>query len=154
MGWHSEKTDPKLTLLPNPKLTQIYLIVNVGILTYFRNMSRNFVRSIRIMSIESSIEQKIRDAIARGEFDDLPGKGKPIDLEAYFAMPEDMRMAFAMLKSNDFVPDEIEKLNEIARLKETLHTCTDDAEKVVLTKNLNELSLSITLLLEARKRRR
>jgi len=37
----------------------------------------------------------------------------PLDLDAYFATPEDMRMAFAMLKSNDFVPDEIEKLNEL-----------------------------------------
>ena len=106
------------------------------------------------MSIESSIEQQIRRAIERGDFDNLEGKGKPLDLDAYFNTPEDMRMAFAMLKSNDFIPDEVEKLNEIARLKETLHTCTDDTEKIVLTKKLNELSLSIALLLEARKRRR
>ncbi|MEP6787258.1 MAG: DUF1992 domain-containing protein [Acidobacteriota bacterium] len=35
------------------------------------------------MSIESSIEQKIREAIARGDFDNLEGKGKPLDLDAY-----------------------------------------------------------------------
>ena len=96
----------------------------------------------------------IRQAIERGEFDNLEGKGKPLDLDAYFATPEDMRMAFAMLKSNDFVPDEIEKLNELARLKETIRSCTDEAEKTILTTKLNELSLSITLLLEARKRKR
>ncbi len=90
----------------------------------------------------------------RGEFDNLSGKGKPLDLDAYFATPEDMRMAFAMLKSNDYIPDEIEKLNEIAKLKETIGSCTDDAEKLVLTKKLNELSLSITLLREQRKRKR
>ena len=28
---------------------------------------------------ESAVEQQIRDGIARGEFDDLPGKGKPLD---------------------------------------------------------------------------
>jgi len=106
------------------------------------------------MSIESSIEQRIREAIERGDFDDLKGKGKPLDLDAYFAMPEDMRMAFAMLKSNDFIPDEVEKLKEIARLKEAISACADDAEKAVLTKKLNEMSLSLTLLLESRKRKR
>jgi len=106
------------------------------------------------MSIESSIEQRIREAIERGDFDNLEGKGKPLDLDAYFATPEDMRMAFAMLKSNDFVPDEIEKLNELARLKESLKSCTDDAEKLALTKKINELGLAITILLEQRKRKR
>ena len=106
------------------------------------------------MSIESSIEQKIREAIERGDFDNLEGRGKPLDLDAYFATPEDMRMAFAMLKSNDFIPDEIEKLNEIASLKETIKNCTDEVEKTALTKKLNELSLAVTLLLEQRKRRR
>jgi hypothetical protein len=28
---------------------------------------------------ESAVEQQIRDGIARGEFADLPGKGKPLD---------------------------------------------------------------------------
>lgn len=106
------------------------------------------------MSIESAIEEKIKQAIARGEFDNLAGKGKPIDLDAYFNTPEDRRMAFAMLKSNDFVPDEVEKFNEAARLRDELKSCTDDAERIVLTKRLNELNLSITLLLEQRKRKR
>lgn len=55
--------------------------------------------------------------MARGEFDNLKGRGKPLDLNAYFNTPEDLRMAFAMLKSNDFVPEEVEMLNEIAKLK-------------------------------------
>jgi len=106
------------------------------------------------MSIESSIEQKIRAAIERGDFDNLEGKGKPLDLDAYFATPEDMRMAFAMLKSNDFVPDEIEKLNELARLKESLKSCPDEPERMSLARKINELSLAITILLEQRKRKR
>ncbi len=106
------------------------------------------------MSIESSIEKKIRQAIARGEFDDLAGKGKPLDLDAYFNTPEDLRMAFAMLKGNDYVPDEVEKFNEIARLKEKLADTADPAETETLTKKLNELNLSLTLLLEQRRRKR
>ena len=60
------------------------------------------------MSIESAIEKQIKEAMARGEFDNLAGKGKPLDLEAYFNTPDDLRMAYSILKSNDFVPEEVE----------------------------------------------
>jgi len=106
------------------------------------------------MSIESAIEQQIKAAIERGDFDNLAGKGKPLDLDAYFNTPEDMRMAFGMLRSNEFVPDEVEKLNEIARLRDTIKESTDETEKASLTKKLNELSLAVSLMIESRKRKR
>jgi hypothetical protein len=80
------------------------------------------------MSIESAIEQKIKEAMARGEFDNLAGKGKPIDLDAYFNTPEDLRMAYSILKSNSFVPEEVELMKEIASLKEKLESLADTAE--------------------------
>lgn len=106
------------------------------------------------MSLESHLEKQIREAIERGDFDNLRGKGKPLDLDSYFAMPEDMRMAFAMLKSNEFVPDEVEKLNLIADLKSEAAACNDETEKAALVKKINELSLSITIMMEQRRRRR
>jgi hypothetical protein len=33
------------------------------------------------VSFENIAEQKIQDAIARGEFDNPPGAGRPIDLD-------------------------------------------------------------------------
>jgi len=44
-------------------------------------------------------ELRIRDAMEQGAFDDLPGAGKPLDLEEYFAVPEEMRMAYSVLKN-------------------------------------------------------
>ena len=44
------------------------------------------------------IENKIREAIERGEFDNLPGKGKPLDLTESFNTPGDLRLGYAMLK--------------------------------------------------------
>ena len=105
------------------------------------------------MSIESAIEQKIKEAIARGEFDNLPGSGKPIDLEAYFNTPEDLRMAYSMLKSNDFVPAEVETLKEIAELNERIKSSTDDAEINDLTLRLNERKLAVRLLLDSRRKK-
>jgi hypothetical protein len=100
------------------------------------------------MSIESSIEQRIREAIERGEFDNLPGKGKPLDLEAYFNTPEDLRMAFAMLKSNEFVPEEVEMLKEIKQLRADVAAATDETERAALIKKLNERTLALTIALE------
>jgi hypothetical protein len=106
------------------------------------------------MSIESSIEQRIREAMARGEFDDLKGKGKPLDLNAYFATPEELRMAYSILKSNDFVPEEVEMLREIADLKEALKAATDPDEQTRLTRKLNERNLAYTIAIEKYRRKR
>ncbi len=105
------------------------------------------------MSIESAIEQKIREAMARGEFDNLPGSGRPLDLDAYFSTPEDLRMAFSILKSSDFVPEEVELFKEINALKEKMKASTDEAEQNALRKRVNELTLNLSLLLDRRRSR-
>lgn len=46
---------------------------------------------------EIGIDRVIRDAIERGDFDDLPGAGKPLDLSAY-DINNDWRLAFHVLK--------------------------------------------------------
>jgi hypothetical protein len=104
------------------------------------------------MSIESAIEQRIKEAIARGEFDGLKGHGKPIDLDAYFNTPEDLRMAYSILKSNDFVPEEVEIMKEIASLQDELDTTADEARKALVTKRLHERRLALSLLLDKRRR--
>ncbi len=106
------------------------------------------------MSIEKSIEEKIQQAIAAGEFDNLEGVGKPLDLNSYFAAPEDMRMGYSILKSNDFVPQEVETLKEINVLREKLKSCDEPEEKQKLVKALNEKSLALSLLMEIMKRKR
>lgn len=105
------------------------------------------------MSIESAIEQKIREAMERGDFDDLAGKGKPLDLDAYFNTPEDLRMAYSILKSNEFVPEEVEIFREIAELQTKLEAATDENQRIELSKRLEERRLALRLLLERRTRR-
>jgi hypothetical protein len=101
-----------------------------------------------------SIEEQIRQAILRGEFDNLEGAGKPLDLDDYFATPEDVRVGYAVLKSNNFVPEEVDRLSEIRDLKDKLKNCADEDEKKRLTKILNEKTLALALIMERRKRKR
>lgn len=105
------------------------------------------------MSFDRVVESVIQEAMARGEFDDLPGRGKPIDLTEYFNTPEDVRVAQSMLKNAGMVPVEIELLQEIAALKEMLYALIDENEKDKKRKLLEEKQLQFDLLLERRKRR-
>jgi hypothetical protein len=72
------------------------------------------------MAWERIAENRIREAMQQGEFDNLPGAGKPIDLDGYFKLPEHLRVAFSILKSANCVPAEVEMLNEIAALEQRL----------------------------------
>ena len=44
-------------------------------------------------------EDRIRAAQDEGVFDNLPGKGKPLQLDDDSGIPEDMRLAFKILKN-------------------------------------------------------
>jgi DnaJ family protein C protein 28 len=62
---------------------------------------------------ESLIDQKIREAMEQGEFDDLPGKGKPVDTsENPFEDPE-LRLAHRILRNAGFAPSWIEERKDI-----------------------------------------
>ena len=59
------------------------------------------------MSLDRVVDEMIRDAMARGEFDNLPGAGKPQNLDSYFAAPEDLRMAWSVLRNAGYLPEEV-----------------------------------------------
>lgn len=62
-------------------------------------------------------ERKIEEALARGELADLPGAGRPLDLDDDPLVPEDVRMAYRILKNAGFVPPEVEQIREISALE-------------------------------------
>ena len=74
-------------------------------------------------------EEKIREAMRAGEFDDLPGAGKPLALDDDRLIPEDLRMAYRILRNAGFVPPEIEARKEAASLRELIAATTDDAAR-------------------------
>ena len=104
------------------------------------------------MSFDKIVEAAIQEARARGEFENLPGRGKPIDLTEYFNTPEEVRVAQAMLKNAGLVSVEIELLQEIAALKETLGSTSDVLEQEKIRKEIREKQLQFNLLIEQRKR--
>ncbi|MBS1212878.1 MAG: DnaJ-like, subfamily er 28, conserved domain protein [Proteobacteria bacterium] len=82
-----------------------------------------------MLFLERLAEEKILQALERGEFDDLPGKGKPIPPEAGMEfVPEEMRTAFRILKNAGFVPEEVSLLRQIDDLARLLEGEQDDTD--------------------------
>lgn len=62
------------------------------------------------------IERRIDEARRRGAFDDLPGSGRPLELDDDRLVPEELRVAWRILKNAGFVPPEVEALRDIDAL--------------------------------------
>lgn len=99
------------------------------------------------MSLEKSVDEKIKEAIATGAFDNLPGKGKPLDLDAYFATPEHLRMSYSILKNADIIPEEMELLKQIEQLKK-LKSCVTGIEEEAVRRQLSEKLTSFNMRME------
>ncbi len=105
------------------------------------------------MNLEKFIEEKIKHAIEAGDFNNLKGAGKPLNLEEYFDAPPEVRAGYSILKSNNFVPEEVALLKEIGLLREKVGNCRDAEKRSDLTKMLNEKSLALRIMPERNKRK-
>lgn len=99
--------------------------------------------------MERSIDAIIREAIAQGKFDDLPGKGRPLPTDVNDGTPAEYRLAFAMLKNAGYVPQEAQWMNDVAALKEQLAATADPEERTRLSREIQNLQLKVTLFLES-----
>src|SRR5262245_23726290 len=108
---------------------------------------------MQTMLFRKSVDEKIQEAIARGEFDNLPGKGKPLDLDAYFATPEHLRMGYSILKSAEIIPEEMELLRQIGSLEKLLQSCTGEVETRALRQQLSEKITSFHMRMEHNRKK-
>ncbi len=93
-----------------------------------------------------AVEEAIQAARARGEFDNLEGRGKPLDHSEYFSQPEELRIAHHLLRNAGFVPPEVELLREIGELQERLSACTQEPERGRLVREIDRRRAHIELL--------
>lgn len=87
-----------------------------------------------MLFIEKIAEERIRQAQEKGEFDNLPGVGKPQKLDDDSMVPRELRMAYRILKNAGYVPPEVSLRNDIQQL-EQLIALTDDAEEKAKHRN-------------------
>ena len=92
------------------------------------------------------VEQRIQAAQKNGDFENLPGAGKPIRYEDDSNIPEDLRMAYKMLKNADCTPPEIELKKQILQAEDLLSGMQDSREKYKAIKKLNYLVTKLNCL--------
>ena len=96
-----------------------------------------------LTGFEKIVEERIRSALKKGEFENLPGSGKPLSLENDGGVSEDLRLAYKILKNADCLPPEIELKKEIKRTEDLLAGMEETAEKYSAMKKLNLLIMKL-----------
>lgn len=90
-------------------------------------------------------EERIRESIDRGEFDDIAGKGEPLQLEDDSHLPLDIRLSYKILKNADCLPPELELRKEIRTTRQMLAGISDTQEKYKQMQRLNYLMMKLNM---------
>lgn len=102
-----------------------------------------------MLLIDRLAEENILAALRRGEFDDLPGSGKPLSLDDDSAVPEALRVAYRILANAGCLPPEQQLRREIRELEDLLLQLDSPAEEQRLRRRL--LLLQTRLALQGRE---
>lgn len=96
------------------------------------------------------VEEKISEAMANGEFDNLPGRGKPLDLEEDSHIPVELRMAYRILKRSGVPPEEVMMAKHIHTIRSKIVDDPDlsEEERLKLKRQLNMMDLELNMKLE------
>lgn len=104
---------------------------------------------LNLAFIERLAEERIKKAQEEGAFDALPGRGQPLRLDDDAHVPEDLRLAWRVLKNADCLPPELLAQREIHTARELLAGLTDEAERY---QQMQRLNLMVTRLNVMRRR--
>lgn len=96
-----------------------------------------------IQGFEKIVEERILKAQKKGDFKNLSGSGKPLLFKDNHLIPEDLRLAYKILKNADCIPPEIELKNKIKQTEDLLAGMKETAEKYRLLKKLNFLIMKL-----------
>ena len=70
--------------------------------------------------LDRIVENILAEAISKGELDNLPGTGEPLQLDDDRLIPEELRMAYRVLRNAGFAPPEVAVLRDIGDLERLL----------------------------------
>ncbi|PHB28182.1 enterochelin esterase [Bacillus pseudomycoides] len=97
---------------------------------------------------EDHISSIVKRSEKSGAFDDLPGKGKPLNIDKSLSYNPEKQL-YKTLKDNHVLPRWIELSKEIDYLKEKLKEIIDSKEAAKLVRTINKRVLEHNLLCPA-----
>ena len=91
-------------------------------------------------------ERKISEAIRQGLFNTEGWRNRPLPMGNDNLVPEELRMAYKILKNAGYLPPEIETKKEIEQIEDMLAHCEDECTRVRQIKKLNYLVLKLSIM--------
>jgi Domain of unknown function (DUF1992) len=88
-------------------------------------------------------EQKIAQAMQERDLNSPKWKGKPLPLDDDRFVPDDLKMAYKILKNSGFLPPEVEERKEVKRLEDLIASSEDEHERLKQMKKLSVLLMKI-----------
>ncbi len=99
-----------------------------------------------MMYFQRIVEERIVEAQKAGAFENLPGQGKPLQLEDLSWVPDDIRVAYMILRNAHVLPPEVELLKEIHTLEDLLKYVEDERERKATLKSIQYKMIRLDLL--------
>lgn len=96
-----------------------------------------------IKALQQIAEQRIAKAIEDGTLKTDGWKNRPLPLDDDAFVPEDLKMAYKILKNSGYVPPEIETRKEIQKLEDLIVKTEDSHQRVKQMKKLDLLMRKI-----------
>ena len=93
--------------------------------------------------IANIAEERIRRDMEEGGFDNLEGAGRPLEFEDDSFVPEDLRMAYKVLRNGGFVPQEVVERKEIHTALDLLANARDERERYRCMRKVDYLLLRL-----------
>jgi hypothetical protein len=109
-------------------------------------MKRSTLPTGAVPLFQRIAEQRILEAQRNGAFDDLPGRGKPLELEDLSWVPEELRIGYHILKNAHVLPPEAELLKDVHTLEDLLKHVEDEGERRALTKSIQWKMIRLDML--------
>jgi DnaJ homologue, subfamily C, member 28, conserved domain len=94
-------------------------------------------------SIAFIAEQKILKAMEERDLNSPKWKNKPLPLEDDHLVPEDLKIAYKILKNSGYLPPEVEERKEIKRIEDLIASTEDEHERLKQMKKLNVLLMKV-----------
>lgn len=102
--------------------------------------------NMAIPGFEKIVEDRIKKAQRDGAFKNLQGVGEPLPVDDVSHIPEELRLAYKVLKNADFLPPEVELRKEIYQTEALLAAMDEGVDKYRTLKKLNLLIQKINLM--------
>ncbi|UCE33001.1 MAG: DUF1992 domain-containing protein [Burkholderiales bacterium] len=96
-------------------------------------------------SLDALVEARIAEASQRGDFDDLPGCGRPLALDDDALVPEELRVAHRILRNSGYLPPQLSAACGVGTMLSQAMVEPYDRKQAVVRGRRRLLALSLAL---------